>query len=175
MRNTSWWNRWRGSGSSRTKSDSSLTDLGSGGAFTLCRRSCQTKHRGRLTKTCRSQDGAGTNILVLVASPEVLTSIRRRPFVAHHPNLHNVLVLNGARAGKEERLSYGGPGAKVGCSDQFGRLSFTTGFRSPFSASSYAAHSTPYAATMPSGRGWLRATSKRFVYGWSPSSSRSKA
>ena len=58
---------------------------------------------------------------------------------------------------------------------QDGRLSFTTGFRSPFSASSYAAHSTPYAATRPSGRGWLRDTSKRFVYGWSPSSSRSKA
>src|SRR5438445_11766445 len=58
---------------------------------------------------------------------------------------------------------------------QDGRLAFTTGFRSPLSASSYAAHSTPYAATKPSGRGWLRATSKRFVYAWSPSSSRSKA
>src|SRR6266704_1971260 len=63
-----------------------------------------------------------------------------------------------------------------GYSDQDGRLSFTTGFRSPFNASSYAAHSTPYAATKPSGRGWFRATSKRFVYAWSPpSSSRSKA
>jgi len=57
----------------------------------------------------------------------------------------------------------------------YGRLSFATGFRSPFSASSYAAHSTPYAAIRPSGRGWLSATSKRFVYAWSPSSSRSKA
>src|SRR5437899_6453902 len=35
---------------------------------------------------------------------------------------------------------------------QDGRLSFTTGFRSPFSASSYAAHSTPNAASRPSER-----------------------
>src|SRR6266849_1733272 len=79
------------------------------------------------------------------------------------------------RGDQGEGPSYGCPGAKVGYSDQDGRLSFTTGFRSPFSASSYAAHSTPYAATKPSGRGWLSATSKRFVYAWSPSSSRSKA
>jgi len=47
---------------------------------------------------------------------------------------------------------------------QDGRLSFTTGLRFPFKASSYAAQSTPYAATRPSGLGWRSATSKRFVY-----------